>query len=128
MRPDHKKKDRKEMLGMEAVQGVGSEIEDSLLEKEEKVDAEILVETDIKKMSKCTRCGKERIVKTSSTELMERSVVTYTTTICPDPECQKLVEKGLVVEENKRRVIREEQETRARELASKKRDFRHHLV
>lgn len=85
-------------------------------------------EAGIKKMSKCTRCGKERIVKTSNTELMEKSVVTYTTTICPDPECQKLVEKGLVVEENKRRVIREEQEKRAEELASKKRALRNHLT
>ena len=79
-------------------------------------------------MSKCTRCGKERIVKTSSTEMMEKSVVTYTTTVCPDPECQKMVEKGLVVEENKRKVIREEQERRAEELVAKKRRLRNHLA
>lgn len=54
-------------------------------------------------MSKCIRCGKERIIKSSSVEKFEKTSVTYTVTVCPDPECQKLVEKGLAVEENKRK-------------------------
>ena len=71
-------------------------------------------------MSKCIRCGKERIVKTSYTEDLEKTSVVYTETVCPDPECQKLVEKGLIAEENKRRVIKNEQEKRMQEHTSKR--------
>jgi hypothetical protein len=45
--------------------------------------------------SPCIRCGKERIVAKSWNETIGTSVVTYTTTVCPDPECQKIVEKQL---------------------------------
>lgn len=71
-------------------------------------------------MSKCTRCGKERIVKSSIVEEFEKTTVTYTVTVCPDPECQKLVEKGLLIEENKRKTIQVEQEKRAKELLLKR--------
>lgn len=71
-------------------------------------------------MSKCTRCGKERIIQSSVVENLEKTTVTYTITVCPDPECQKLVEKGLVVEEMKRKVMRDEQEKRVRQLALKR--------
>lgn len=71
-------------------------------------------------MSKCTRCGKERIIKKTYTEKLEKNNVVYTVTICPDPECQKIVEKGLLAEENKRRIMREEQEVRARESVLRK--------
>lgn len=71
-------------------------------------------------MSRCIRCGKERIVKSSSVEKLEKTSVTYTMTVCPDPECQKLVEKGLIVEENKRKMMHAEQEKRAAELALKR--------
>lgn len=71
-------------------------------------------------MSKCTRCGKERIIQSSSVETLEKTTVTYTVTVCPDPECQKLVEKGLAVEEIKRKVMRDEQEKRAEQLALKR--------
>ncbi|MEK7166407.1 MAG: hypothetical protein AAB874_06390 [Patescibacteria group bacterium] len=36
-----------------------------------------------------------RIVTKTWTERTETSVATYTLTACPDPECQKLVEKEL---------------------------------
>lgn len=71
-------------------------------------------------MSKCIRCGKERIIKSSIVEALEKTTVTYTVTVCPDPECQKLVEKGLITEENKRKVMHEEQQKRAEELAAKR--------
>lgn len=71
-------------------------------------------------MSKCTRCGKERVFKSSYIEKLNNSSVTYTVTVCPDIECQKLVEKGLVVEAAKRKIIHDEQEERTRELILRK--------
>jgi hypothetical protein len=46
----------------------------------------------------CQRCGQERI--TQKTWVEEKSAeistpITYTKTICPDPECQAIVEAGL---------------------------------
>ena len=50
----------------------------------------------------CYRCGKERIkAKTWNekvTNFMGTSVITYTQTVCPDPECQKIVEKELAAQ------------------------------
>lgn len=73
-------------------------------------------------MSKCTRCGKERIIVSSHTKKIDKTSVTYTVTACPDPECQKMVNKGLVVEEHKRKMIREEQDKRAQEIILKKKE------
>lgn len=73
-------------------------------------------------MSKCTRCGKERVIVSSHTKKVDKATVTYTVTVCPDPECQKMVNKGLVVEEHKRKMIREEQDKRAQEIILKKKE------
>jgi hypothetical protein len=73
-------------------------------------------------MNPCTRCGKETIVKSTYKEKVGTSTVTYTLRVCPDPECQKIVEKNLKIEEEKRRIIREEQERRA--LLQSKKKFR----
>lgn len=47
----------------------------------------------------CTRCGKQRIFKDSWQEKVTTgqgdSVVTYSSFVCPDDECQKLVEISL---------------------------------
>lgn len=43
----------------------------------------------------CIRCGKKRIVSKTWTEKVSGSLTTYTLTVCPDPECQKIVEKEL---------------------------------
>lgn len=59
--------------------------------------------------SLCTRCGKPRIVVNTYTEQVQTSTVTYTITECSDPECQKMVNKNLKVEENKRKFIKNEQ-------------------
>lgn len=75
-------------------------------------------------MSKCIRCGKERIIKSSSTEKLEKTTVIYTVTVCPDPECQKLVEKGLIAEETKRKIMNDEQEKRAQELALRRKNLK----
>ncbi len=45
----------------------------------------------------CIRCGKERIVAKSWKELVGKSLLTYTTNICPDPACQKLIDKEMKV-------------------------------
>ena len=51
----------------------------------------------------CIRCGKERVVKKTWTEKVGTSLITYTETVCPDPKCQKIVEKQL----DKKRVTLE---------------------
>lgn len=63
----------------------------------------------------CTRCGKPRIVVDTYEEKTETSVVTYTITECSDPECQKIVNKGLEAEKNKRTAIKKDQEEREEE-------------
>lgn len=63
-------------------------------------------------MRVCTRCGKPRIVLDSYEEMVESSVVTYTTTVCSDIECQRIVDKALSEEKRKRLIIKEEQEKR----------------
>lgn len=70
-------------------------------------------------MSKCTRCGKERIVKSSFTEKLEKTTAIYTMTVCPDPECQKLVEKELFAEEGRRKAMQNEKEKRLQRFSSK---------
>lgn len=66
----------------------------------------------------CTRCGKERI--TSRT--WEQRIQTYSgvdaiqinsRTICPDKACQRIVDKELRVQKNKREKIKQEREERA---------------
>jgi len=42
----------------------------------------------------CVRCGKERIDGKTWKGKAGASVVTYTLTICPDSECQKIVDKA----------------------------------
>ena len=83
-------------------------------EKKEVPVAVALEAEAIDKMSKCIRCGKERVVKSSYTEKLEKTSVVYTVTICPDPECQKMVEKGLMAEETKRKLMYDEHEKRSK--------------
>ena len=59
--------------------------------------------------SVCTRCGKPRIIVKTYEEKIESSTVTYTITECSDPACQKLVNKTLQTEKNKRKFIKDEQ-------------------
>lgn len=42
----------------------------------------------------CIRCGKPRIDGKSWKEKIGISVLTYTSTICPDPTCQKIVDQA----------------------------------
>lgn len=43
----------------------------------------------------CIECGKPRIEGKSWKGKVGISVVTYTQTICPDPSCQKIVDKQI---------------------------------
>jgi hypothetical protein len=65
---------------------------------------------EIKKLvnNPCIRCGKQRIELNSCQKKEGSFLVTYTKTVCPDPECQKLVDKELAKEKSKRKKIKEE--------------------
>mgnify|MGYP001574587558 CR=1 FL=1 len=43
----------------------------------------------------CIECGKQRIDGKSWTQKSGISLVTHTFTICPDPACQKVVDKAI---------------------------------
>lgn len=77
----------------------------------------------------CTRCGTERIITKTWDETLEtmrgKTTVTYTESVCPNKECQKLVEDELAVQKKKRDKQREDRESRHQErmatnLANKK--------
>jgi hypothetical protein len=82
----------------------------------------------------CIRCGKERIVIKEWIEEIpsERkgNIITYRKTSCPDPECQKLVDKGIAREKQKTderkaeklendRIQREERQKRVEQIMLK---------
>lgn len=43
----------------------------------------------------CTRCGKQRVVVKTKKERVAGSLVITTITTCPDPECQKIINKQM---------------------------------
>lgn len=43
----------------------------------------------------CIECGKERIDGKSWIQTLGNSKIIHTLTICPDPECQKIVDKAI---------------------------------
>jgi len=77
----------------------------------------------------CTRCGKERI---QSKKWKEKTVtfsgttivVTRTQNICPDPDCQKIVDKELRAQKAKRDKIKSDREERVAENLAKKADIK----
>lgn len=62
--------------------------------------------------SRCTRCGKARVVVKTYEKEINGSKILYKLTGCPDPECQKKVEEGLQKEKEKREKIKADQEKR----------------
>lgn len=74
----------------------------------------------------CTQCGKERILfktwveKVPATYGNKITTVTRSLTVCPDPECQKIVEKKLAAEKDKRDKIKAVREEKLRETAERK--------
>jgi len=63
-------------------------------------------------LNPCTRCGKERIVIKSFKEKSGTCIVIHTLSVCPDPECQKIVDGALNKEKEKRDVFKKESEKR----------------
>lgn len=73
----------------------------------------------------CTNCGKNRVASKTWSETIElygrKQKVTYSDFVCPDPECQKIVEKQLSDQKEKRAQVErnKEQEKIAREKRTK---------
>ncbi|KKU95315.1 MAG: hypothetical protein UY28_C0056G0001 [Candidatus Amesbacteria bacterium GW2011_GWB1_48_13] len=67
-------------------------------------------------LNTCIRCGKTRIISKTWTEDVEmffgKSTVIHTETVCPDPDCQKLVNERLQVQREKTESIRLAKEER----------------
>ncbi|MCL5095783.1 MAG: hypothetical protein M1575_03600 [Patescibacteria group bacterium] len=70
----------------------------------------------------CIRCGKPRVDVKTWKECVKGITFTHTTTSCPDPECQKLVDKQFAVEKAKKEAIEKEklQRMAANKLAHQK--------
>lgn len=65
--------------------------------------------------SVCIRCGKQRIEAKSWTENLNGSDITYTQLVCPDDECQKIVDKQLKEKREKiEKIQKESRERRAK--------------
>jgi hypothetical protein len=77
----------------------------------------------------CTRCGKERILAKKWKEKTvtfsgNTIVVTRTLNICPDKDCQAIVDKELNAQKVKRDKIRDDREKRIAENVQKKADIK----
>lgn len=53
----------------------------------------------------CIRCGKPRIDGKSWEGKVGSSSITYTMTVCPDDECQKIVEQGIAEKKAKNETL-----------------------
>ena len=53
----------------------------------------------------CIRCGKERVTVKTWREYIGESLITYTTTTCPDPKCQKIVDEKIAAQVEKRKLL-----------------------
>jgi len=60
----------------------------------------------------CTRCGKERIVVSTSYEKTQGTTLTIRVTECPDPDCQKKVDEKLSNEKRRREELNYAKEDR----------------
>ena len=67
----------------------------------------------------CTRCGKIRIVKKEWKETVNGSTVTYSETVCPDTECQKIVDGQISEKEKKFHALAEESNARRANIRKK---------
>lgn len=71
----------------------------------------------------CVRCGTERIVSKTWKEHINahfgNSIVVHTETICPNSQCQKLVDKEITAQKDKRDKIKKEREERGMHKAGR---------
>lgn len=62
----------------------------------------------------CTRCGKERVESKKYAEeittFFGTSTIIHTDTVCPDEECQKIVEEKLEVQKQKSDELKQEKQ------------------
>lgn len=58
--------------------------------------------------SECVRCGKTRVMSKSWSEEVGSSKITYMLTVCPDSDCQKIVEEQLQIKKDKINAIQNE--------------------
>lgn len=56
----------------------------------------------------CIKCGTPRIDGKSWESKNGNSVIVHTQTICPDPQCQKLVDKAIADRKEKSNLLAEE--------------------
>lgn len=64
----------------------------------------------------CTRCGRDRVESKSWTEQVDtffgKSTIVHTENVCPDPDCQKVVEEGLARQKQKTEELHQAREER----------------
>jgi len=72
----------------------------------------------------CTRCGTQRIVSKTWKEHVESafgsSTVIVTESVCPNPDCQKVVDKELRAQKAKRNQMKKDKEDRLEKNKKKK--------
>ncbi len=62
----------------------------------------------------CSRCGKQRVDTTQRKSKMGESNVVYIASICPDKECQAIVDRGIAEKKEKaEKLIRKKEELKA---------------
>ncbi len=69
----------------------------------------------------CIRCGKIRILEKKWVEKVGLSTITYTKTVCPDGECQKIVDDELQKKAEKLLSMQKRSQERMKLLQRKKR-------
>jgi hypothetical protein len=80
----------------------------------------------------CTRCGKERIFSKTWTEEVElfmgTSTIVHNSMICPDEECQKIVEAGIEKQRKKDKKMKNDKDKREKiRIAENARNKKAHL-
>jgi uncharacterized protein YdbL (DUF1318 family) len=68
----------------------------------------------------CIKCGKKRIVARTYKEYVGLTLVTYTDMVCPDPECQKLVDEISAARKEKSDFLKRKREKNVSSKVSKK--------
>ena len=63
----------------------------------------------------CIRCGKERVFLREWKERVGDSIVTNIKTTCPDPECQKIVDKDNKKQRDKYILMKQRSEQRTKQ-------------
>ena len=73
----------------------------------------------------CIRCGKERIEARTWVETIEtyygETQITHTETVCPDVECQKIVDEGFAKQKEKSDILKHDREVRMKKAQANRR-------